>query len=158
MEKRIEKAMTIIQRVEKLFDSDKFCCAETSLYLLAQEGGRDPRQFVGLATGFCAGMSRNKEQCGAVSGAVMGLGLFCGRYGEGEEHSLIMALTGELMERFAARYSSINCWELTGCDFATEAGQKKFREENVLEKCHGCTAFCVETAISLLQEKNLLSI
>jgi Putative redox-active protein (C_GCAxxG_C_C) len=39
------------------------------------------------------------------------------------------------MQRFEARFSSLNCQELTGVHLGTPEGQAAFRERNQIEHC-----------------------
>ena len=68
-----------MNQVAELFGGGQLYCAETVVKLIVEAGGRDSGDAVRMATGFCSGMARTYGQCGAVSGAVMGIGLFAGR-------------------------------------------------------------------------------
>ena len=50
------------------------------LLALAEQQGIRSDVIPRIATGFCGGMSRTGNLCGAVSGGVMGLGLALGRH------------------------------------------------------------------------------
>lgn len=147
---------TYRQQVSELFGKGRLYCAETVVKLIGETGGRDTREAVRMATGFCSGMSRTCGQCGAVSGAVMGIGLFAGRTEPGGEYDQTYALTQEFLERFKAQYQSVNCYELCRCDFAIPEDQKRFKAEGGLEACVGMAAFAVETALSILREHGYL--
>ena len=65
--------------------------------------------------------------CGALSGGIIAIGLKHGRNGgsniSSKEKSY--ALGRELFKRFIEEFGSINCFELTGCDFTTSEGKEK---------------------------------
>lgn len=143
-------------RVEALFGPGKFMCAETVLTVIAEMGGEDPSKFVRLATGFCSGVSRTCGQCGAVSGAVMGIGLFAGRTTFEEDVDPAYHLIQELLDRFKSKYASINCFELINCDFATPEGQAKFKEDGLLTNCREFAVFTASTALELLREEGYI--
>jgi C_GCAxxG_C_C family probable redox protein len=88
-----------------------------------------------IATGFCSGVARTGGQCGALSGAIMALGLFSGRSEPGSSIEIHYARVQALAEQFEHRYGSISCQELTGCHLGTTEGQASFRETNQIEKC-----------------------
>jgi len=144
-------------RVVELFDGGHFLCAETVLTLIAECGGKESKDVVGMATGFCSGASRTCGQCGAVSGAIMGLGLFAGRSEPRGEVDPAYALVQEFLSRFKERFGSINCYELIKCDFATPDGQARFKEEGLLRSCQDFSVFAVRNALELLVEHGYVS-
>lgn len=147
---------SMIDRVRELFNGENYYCAETVVKLIAEAGGRNADEAVRMATGFCSGAGRTCGQCGAVSGAVMGLGLHAGRTEPGGEYESVYAMVQEFMERFRAKYRSLNCRELTGCDFATPEGQARFRDENIVTLCHEMVTFAVEESLSILRDAGYL--
>jgi hypothetical protein len=58
---------------------EEFLCSEAVLITLAECLGVESKLIPRIATGFGAGVGREGEVCGALSGAVMGLGLKFGR-------------------------------------------------------------------------------
>ena len=66
------------QRSLELFQSG-FFCAESVLLAIAESQGIQSDLIPRIATGFCSGISRTGGMCGAVSGAIMGIGLVAGR-------------------------------------------------------------------------------
>jgi C_GCAxxG_C_C family probable redox protein len=105
-----------------------------------------------IATGFCSGIARTSGQCGAVSGAIMGLGLSSGRSEPGTPVEDHYDRVQELIHQFEKKFSSINCGELTGCDLATEEGQAKFRETNQIEHCLDYAEEATRIALSFLEK------
>lgn len=139
-----------VKRVDALFGEGSLFCAETVLKLVAEAGGKDASDLIRLATGFCSGASRTCGQCGAVSGAIMGIGLFAGRPEPGGEYEPAYELVQEFITRFKDQYGSINCYELVECDFATPEGQKKFKQLGLKSKCVEFSARAVMLAVELL--------
>lgn len=140
------------KRIQELFGEGQLYCAETVLTVIAESGGKDASDLVRMATGFCSGASRTCGQCGAVSGAIMGIGLFAGREKPGGDYEPAYELTQEFLKRFNAKFHSINCETLTGCDLSTDGGREKFKENKVIHDCVGFSEFAVETALELLRE------
>lgn len=146
------------EQVAELFGRGQLYCAETVVRLLAEAGGRDAATAVAMATGFCSGMSRTCGQCGAVSGAVMGIGLYAGRSEPGAEFDHTYAITQEFIDKFKEHNQSVNCYDLCGCDFAVPEDQQRFREEGGIGRCVDLVAFAVETALSILREHGYLPV
>ena len=88
-----------------------------------------------IATGFCSGVARTGGQCGALSGAIMALGLLTGRRVPGAPVDNHYGQVQDLVAWFMDTFGSINCQELTGVHLGTEEGQMKFREANQIENC-----------------------
>ncbi len=125
-------------RAGELFESKGLLCAESVLQALcerncAQEwAGFAPR----MASGFCSGVGRTGGMCGALSGAVMALGLLHGRDSGQASLETVYAMVQELTAEFQERFGALTCAELTGVDFRTAEGQQAFRERNLkLELC-----------------------
>jgi C_GCAxxG_C_C family probable redox protein len=103
-----------------------------------------------IASGFGSGM-RQGEVCGAVTGALMVLGL---KYGQGSTDDLeakvrANALAREFGDRFKALNGSIICRELLGIDIGTEEGSRQARNSGKFDN------FCPEmirAAVKLLEE------
>ncbi len=139
------------QRSLDLFKSG-FFCAESVLQAIAESQGIQSDLIPKIASGFCSGISRTGGMCGAVSGAIMGINLVAGRNSPDESLEVSYALTQKLISRFEEQYGSINCRQLVGCDLATEAGQRYFMENNLMERCMQCAADATSMAVSLLDE------
>ncbi|MCP3900744.1 MAG: C_GCAxxG_C_C family protein, partial [Desulfobacteraceae bacterium] len=75
-----------------------------------------------IATGFCGGISRTCDICGAVSGAIMALSLFYGRSNSDESIETCFAAVKKLTDMFENKFSSTNCKQLIDCDLGTEEG------------------------------------
>ena len=139
------------QRSLELFKSG-FFCAESVLQAIAESQGIQSDLIPRIATGFCSGISRTGGMCGAVSGGIMGIGLVAGRDSPAESLESAYALTQKLISRFEGQYGSVNCRQLIGCDLNTEAGQRYFMENNLMERCLQCAADATSMAVSLIDE------
>ncbi|BDQ37853.1 hypothetical protein SYK_22130 [Pseudodesulfovibrio nedwellii] len=144
------------KRVEKLFSGDQFLCAETVLKLIAEAGGRDSKEAVAMATGFCSGMGRTCGPCGAVTGAVMGFGLYAGRQESGADLDPVYVMVQEFREIFVDKYNSINCFDLIECDFSTQEGQKRYKRLDLHSKCVEMVVFAIKTSLFILREHGYL--
>ncbi len=106
-----------------------------------------------IATGFCGGVSRTSGMCGAVSGGIMVIGLFTGRNAPTETVAESYTMVRKLVKEFGARFGSINCQELTGCDLGTEEGQKYFKENNLRQRCKVFTEGATRISLTLIGGK-----
>lgn len=85
-----------------------------------------------IASGFSAGM-RLGETCGAVTGALMVLGLRhaaedCDKAsGRADVYARVLAFA----DRFKEQNGSLDCRELLGCDISTPAGMKEAEAQNL---------------------------
>jgi C_GCAxxG_C_C family probable redox protein len=133
------------ERSGEIFESG-FFCAESVLLAIAENRGVTSDLLPKIATGFCAGVARTCGMCGAVSGGVMAIGLFCGRNSTTEPVLPTYETVRDMLKQVEERYGSTNCRELTGCDLGTDEGQKYFKDNNLKQKCREITE--TVTAIS----------
>jgi C_GCAxxG_C_C family probable redox protein len=139
------------QRSVELFKSG-FFCAESVLVAIAESRGIQSDWIPKIATGFCSGIARTGGMCGAVSGAIMGINLVAGRSSPSESMEFSFTLTQKLVSQFEGQFGSVNCRQLIGCDLASEAGQRTFMENNLMERCYQYAAEATRMAISLMAE------
>ena len=127
-------------------------CAQSVLFALADNNQISNDIALKIATGFGAGYGRMQEVCGAVSGAIMAMGLKYGR-GENENKEITMDMyqkTQDFIEFFKKIHGSIICRELlNGYDLRSEKGQNEYREQELFQKT--CLK-CVETAVKIIEE------
>jgi C_GCAxxG_C_C family probable redox protein len=142
------------QRSLELFRSG-FFCAESVLLAIAESRGIQSDLIPRIASGFCSGVSRTGGMCGAVSGAIMGINLLAGRNSPAESLEVSYALTQELISNFERQYGSVNCCQLIGCDLATEAGQRYFMENHLMESCLQYAEGATSMAVSLIAKLHL---
>ncbi|MEN8228374.1 MAG: C-GCAxxG-C-C family protein [Bacteroidota bacterium] len=105
-----------------------------------------------MASGFGGGMGKQQETCGAVTGAIMVLGLLKGEQVNNNDELKSQAYSSvkELIRDFVAEYQTTQCRELIGCDLNTPEGSEKFEKEKILERvCAGCVKKAVEIVESL---------
>ena len=97
------------------------------------------------------------EVCGAVSGAVMALGL---KYGE-EDPEIVTHLSGEFVKHFAEKNGAVRCHDIIGfnigridkvADFSSIKGLIKFGMRGGKEMCKGILSSAVEIVMDDIQE------
>jgi C_GCAxxG_C_C family probable redox protein len=102
-----------------------FNCAQA---VLATYGaGLERETALRLAAPFGGGMGDTGEVCGAVTGALMAIGLVHGNTSARDMRGIIkvQGLTRELIRRFSSLHGSTLCRELLGCDIGTKEGMKE---------------------------------
>ncbi len=139
------------KRSLELFDSGLWC-AESVLLAISETQGVKSDLIPKIATGFCSGMARTGGQCGALSGAIMGISLMTGRSTASDTIEDTYSKVSELRRAFASKYGTTDCSELLGVDLATDEGQTAFLEGNLVEKCGEYTEQAARMAMSLLEE------
>ncbi|HEX7501845.1 MAG TPA: C-GCAxxG-C-C family protein [Acidobacteriota bacterium] len=129
-------------------------CAQSVLGVFCADLDLDRETAMKLASGFGAGMARRQEVCGAVSGAIMVIGLKHGQAREDDKAAKETAyrLSRGVMDRFQAEFGSCLCRELLpGIDLATEAGHQRYKAEGWSEKvCRPCVRFAVRVLEEIL--------
>jgi C_GCAxxG_C_C family probable redox protein len=123
------------------------------LLAVAESEGVQSELIPKIATGFCGGVSRTCGMCGAVSGAIMAIGLFAGRNTPTETVAESYTMVRKLVKEFGERFGSTNCKDLTGCDLGTEEGQNYFKDNNIRQKCRGYTEEATRISLSLIEVK-----
>jgi len=127
-------------------------CAQAVLSTYGHELGLDTETALKVATGLGAGMGRQGEVCGAVTGAILALGLKYGRGGQQDRSATERTYqkTQELIGQFEQRHGSCLCRVLLdGCDLRTPEGQQQFRDHDLLRKT--CVS-CVRTVADIMAE------
>jgi C_GCAxxG_C_C family probable redox protein len=127
-------------------------CAESVLLSLARAQGIESELLPRVATAFCGGMARTCGTCGALTGAIMGIGLALGRSRPGESVQPSYAATQRLIAQFGQEFGARDCHALLGCDLGTPEGQAMFREDGLAELCATYTGRAAEMAAQILAE------
>jgi len=137
--------MSKAEIAENYFES--YNCAQSVLTTYAADHGLNKDKALQLAAGFGAGMARLQETCGAVSGAIMVLGLNSGfkEVDSKDKTHEFYAKVRRLVGDFTAQAGSIKCRDLlSGCNLLSEDGQKFFKEHNLKNNCREYVRLCCE--------------
>ncbi len=144
-----ELAELAARRAENFFREHRLSCSEAALLVvnLGFGGGLTTGQALCLGSGFAGGVGGTGGVCGALSGAVMALGLFLGPAGKnGLGKKKFRKLVGNFHDSFREDAGSVCCRELIG-DF------RKDRKEQALF-CRGITGRSTgEVVRIILQER-----
>ncbi|MBL7167136.1 C_GCAxxG_C_C family protein [Candidatus Bathyarchaeota archaeon] len=135
------------------YAEEGFLCSESVLMALAKCLGVESKLIPKIATGFGAGIGREGEVCGALSGAVMGLGLKFGRNVPGfiVDGRRPYWYATELMKGFQDLHGHLRCRDLLGLDLTDPEDYRKYSERNLWgTKCRDLIASTTEQAYALL--------
>lgn len=116
---------------ERAFQSG-FNCAQSLVQAFSAGIPGGAEQAVRAATALGGGIARTGQMCGAITGALLVIGL---RHGSSEPDRAakerVYAESQEFIRRFVELHGTSCCAELIGCDLSTEAGRAFAREHQV---------------------------
>lgn len=107
-------------------------CAQATFAALAPTYGMDEETALKSATMFGGGVARSGAICGAVSGALMALGLKVGSVETSPAIKNAMYEKGKVfMASFKEAHESTDCKDLIDCDLSTPEGNASASARNV---------------------------
>lgn len=111
-------------------------CAQSVVFFAMRALGRDPG-LITAARYMGGGMVRLGHECGAVSGAVLALGLrdFTNPAGTERDVAALTTTLQELVRDFETEFGHTTCRELTGHDLTTKEGYKVFAASEARTRC-----------------------
>ena len=126
--------MNQVERAVSCFQ-EGFSCAQSVLSAYGPQLGLDRECCLKVAGAFGAGMGRMGRTCGAVSGALMVIGLKHGKTrGEDDQaKERAYGLVQEFVHEFERRNGSTVCNELLGCDIGTPEGMALAQEKGLFD-------------------------
>ena len=130
-----------------------FSCSQAVLSALAPGLGLDRETALRVAGAFGGGMGRMGLTCGAVTGALMVIGLKYGNVEAGDKQAKekTYAVVREFVERFRSRNGAIACRELLGHDISTPEGMQLIREKGLFaSRCPKLVGDAIEIAEGLV--------
>ena len=113
-------------------------CSSSVFSAFADELGLDKKTAKKIGCGFGAGISRTGNMCGAVSGAIMVIGLRYGKTEPGDDAATekTRALVRQFILAFTQKNGSVNCTELLGYNLSKTDEFEKAREQKLfVTKC-----------------------
>lgn len=126
-------------------------CAQSVLLSFADDLKFSKELAQKMASGFGGGMGKTQETCGAVTGAIMVLGMLKGEEvnNNDELKAAAYGAVKDLTRDFVEEYNTTKCRDLIACDLNTPEGAAKFKEDKIMENlCAGC----VEKAVQIVED------
>ena len=110
-------------------------CSQAVFSVYAEENGLDPDLARKIATSLGAGIGRTGNICGAVSGAILAIGLIHGmnRPDDTEAREKSYQLTQDFMKTFTDRYGSVSCPTLLGYHLGIPAEREEAGRKGVVK-------------------------
>lgn len=113
--------------------AEGFSCAQAVCAAYAPLFGME-REMALRAAGACGGgMGRTGQTCGAVTGAVIVIGLKHGKTqaADNATREKCYALAADFLRRFEARHGALTCPALLGCHIGTPGGYAMAHEKQL---------------------------
>jgi len=133
---------------------NKFNCSQSVFTVFGPEYGLTKDESLRLSCAFGGGMGRQQNTCGAVTGALIVLGL---KYGKGlngseEEKQLTYSKTREFFTDFKKLHGSVCCRELLdGLDMNDPEDHKKITDQKLFDiRCEKYVTDAVQITERLL--------
>jgi len=139
-----------VERAEALF-REGFACSQAVLMAFAAGLGMGETQAARVASAFGGGMARHGWTCGALTGAMMALGLHAGHTTAQDTATKdeLYARVQALVARFEERHGATACRQLVGADMLDPVERQAASDRGVF------TTLCpqlVRTAATLVAE------
>lgn len=149
-----DKEITSVrQDAEASFLSGSLNCAESSLLALAKMQGIDSPAVPDIAFCFGGGMSLTGGPCGALTGAVMGLGFAFNRTNTENPVPTSREVTQRLVREFEQFCGATTCHGLLDYDPKDPGSHLVFNREGRKERCAGFVGHAAELAARIILEK-----
>lgn len=125
-------------------------CAQSVLLAFLDELGINEEQAIRFASGFGGGIAKNGHVCGAVSGAVMVIGMkFADGNSSEEANAATYAKLAEFLEKFRKEHKTIMCRDIIdGLDLNNPADREEWKKRNLHDEI--CLPV-VQTAVKLTE-------
>ena len=142
--------MNIIGRAVDCFKGGNNC-AQAVFATCAEQHGLDRETALKVASAFGGGMARLGETCGAVSGALMVIGLKRGYVDPDDQDAKAETydLARAFIDQFEARHGTVVCRELLDHDIDTPESLELAREKGLFTSI--CPQF-VQSAVEIIAE------
>lgn len=138
------------ERASEIF-SNGYSCSQAIIAAFSRDFGLDEDTALRIAGGFGGGLGRLGDTCGALSGAIMVIGLaYRGtEAGRCEAKDITYAKVRDAVERFREANGATKCRDLLGMDILSDEGDLKAREAGLYRTV--CPKL-VESAAGILED------
>lgn len=134
-----------------------FACSQAVLAAFASDLGLPTETALKLAAPFGGGIARRGEMCGAVTGALMVIGLQAGTTSATDKDAKERTydLAQQFLTRFHARHASTDCRGLLDCDISVPSELQRAREQGLFKTiCPAMVASAAEIVAELVRDGN----
>ncbi|RJQ84928.1 MAG: C_GCAxxG_C_C family protein [Desulfobacteraceae bacterium] len=124
-------------------------CSQAILTVFGEQFGVDAETAKKMGRPWGGGMGHLAQTCGALTGAIMVLGLASTASDESEARKEAFSSVKKLFRCFEEKFGTTVCKNLLGEDLSTEEGARNIREKNLVPKL--CPEY-VRAAAEILNE------
>lgn len=138
--------MSKVEKAVQCF-SNGFNCSQAVFSTYCEQLGMDQVTALKVATPFGSGIARTAQTCGAVTGALMLIGLNNGKYlpEDNTSKEKCFQLSQEFVNRFTAIHGSALCCDLLKNDLSTPEGLQYIKDNGLWDTL--CPVFIRDAAI-----------
>jgi C_GCAxxG_C_C family probable redox protein len=132
---------------------DGYSCSQAVVAAYCDRFGLDKNTALKISSGLGGGIGRTGNICGAVTGAILILGLKFGTTNPKEKAGKFATYkkVQEFCEEFKTQSGSLICHELLGFDFMTQEGALKAAQPGAFKHCPGYVQIAAEILESMLK-------
>lgn len=153
----MERSETVERAIS--YADEGFLCVEAVFKTLADMHGTDSDLIPRVASGLAAGIARTSHICGALTGAILGLGLWFGRNEPVETDRKPYWYSRRFICSWIELYPKTNCTSLLGVDLDDPEGMEQFTSEEMWDKkCKEYIRNAVGLAYDLLVREGVYSV
>lgn len=153
----MERSETVERAIS--YADEGFLCVEAVFKTLADMHGTDSDLIPRVASGLAAGIARTSHICGALTGAILGLGLWFGRNEPVETDRKPYWYSRRFICSWIELYPETNCTSLLGVDLDDPEGMEQFTSEEMWDKkCKEYIRNAVGLAYDLLVREGVYSV
>lgn len=109
-------------------------CAQAIVKAFSDYSETETDILLKLAQPFGGGIVRSGNLCGAVSGALMSIGLKYTNLADPESKAMVVTLGNKFLTEFSNQNKSIYCKDLLGEDISTDEGHTAIKELGLRDK------------------------
>jgi len=146
--------MTDAGRNAREYLASGYNCAQSVLKAVLEEKDIFFDEAMSLSSGFGGGIAGEGRTCGAVTGAIMAIGVLNGLHSKDvvQSKERTYKISSILIERLKAKLGSTQCYELIGVDMKDPESKKAARERGVFsDQCSEFVATAARIVLDLFQ-------
>ncbi|NHJ87442.1 MAG: C_GCAxxG_C_C family protein [Asgard group archaeon] len=131
----MENKSKLINSANKMMEELRGNCAQAIFATYGPQIGVekiDCESCMKIASAFGGGINRTGNVCGAITGALMTLGL---KYGGSAQEIEVTQISNQFIEEFTAINGSIICRELIGYDLFSDEDLREAFKKDIFENC-----------------------
>jgi len=131
----MEKQFVEVQNIAEDYFNSGYNCSESIVLAVCEYMGIDKEMPLKIATPFGSGMSKNGNNCGALSAAFIASGMTKGRKNNEESRDPSYIPADVIFNKFKEKYNSVTCHDITKLDLKNSEVIEQNKERMHKEIC-----------------------